>query len=203
MGSTNYLLRLGELEDASLLGYDGALVLGTEAGHQLGHVSTSILGVEVAHLLWNINKGSDNFVMTLLLSLLKGTSSSTDLNGQLLTAGVSHKLARLLLNILGAAGALIHSPALLRSLAIAHFFNWFVAFLDSLIESLLLECDGAELFKVFLTDLLLTGFKLSDIGVVTLLSVLMSTLQNGLLLNAGYCLFLSKKRVKELEISSH
>ena len=165
-------------------------MFGTQFRNQLGDEPASLLRIEITDLFWDIKERSYNFVMTLLLSLLKGTASSTDLNGQLLTAGVSHKLARLLLHILGAAGALIHSPALLWSLTIAHLLNWLVALLDSLIESLLLECDGAELLKVLLTDLLLTWLELCDVGVVTLLSVLMCTLQDWLLLNAGHSLLL-------------
>ena len=181
---------LRELEIAHFLRHDGALMLGTELGHQLGDEPARLLRIEVTDLLRNIKERGDDLVMAFLWPLFKSTASSTDLYGQLLTAGVSHKLARLLLNILGAAGALIDSPALLWTLSIANLLNGLVAFLDSLIESLLLECDGTSLLKVLFTNLLLTGFELSDIGVVTLLCVLMSTLQDGLLLNAGHCLLL-------------
>ena len=110
------------------------------------------------------------------------TASSTDLHRQLLTAGVSNKLARLLLNILGGAAALIHCPALLWSLSITLFLNRFVTLLNSLIDSFLFECDAALLLKVLLTHLLLSWFELSDIGVVTLLCVLVSALQDWILL---------------------
>ena len=181
---------LGELEVASLLRYNCALVFWCQSWHQLGNKSASLLWVEITNFLRDIHKGGNNLVMAFLSPFFIGTASSTDLNGQLLTAGVSHKLARLLLNILGCARTLIHSPALLWSLTIAHLLNWLVALLDSLIESLLLECDGAELLKVLLTDLLLTWLELCDVGVVTLLSVLMCTLQDWLLLQRGHSLLL-------------
>jgi len=184
------LLWLAELEDTGLLGYNGALMFRRQTRHQLGHVSAGLLRVEITHLFWNINKRCENLVMALLLSLLQSTPSSTDLHRQLLTAGVSYKLARLLLNILGAAAALIHCPALLRSLTIAHLLHRFVTLLNCFIECFLLECDLTQLLKVLLTHLLLSWLKLGDIGVVTLLCVLVGALQDGLLLQTGDSLLL-------------
>jgi len=181
---------LRELEDTGLLGYNSALVFRGQFRNKLGHISAGLLRVEITNLFRNINKRSNHLVMTLFRTFFISAASSTDLHRQLLTAGVSYKLARLLLNILGAAAALIHCPALLRSLTIAHLLNRFVTLLHSLIECLLFEGDTAELLKVLLTHLLLTGFELSDVGVVTLLCVLVSALQDGLLLNAGHCLLL-------------
>ena len=111
-----HLLGLGELEGAGLLGHDGALVLGLELGHQLGDEPAGLLGVEVTHLLGHIDQGGDHLVVTLLLSLLVSAASSANLNGELLAGSISDKLARLFLHILGGAGGLIHSPALLWSL---------------------------------------------------------------------------------------
>ena len=111
-----HLLGLGELEGAGLLGHDGALVLGLQLGHQLGDEPAGLLGVEVTHLLGDVHQRGDHLVMALLLSLLISTSSSANLNGKLLAGGVSDKLAGLLLHILGGAGGLVHSPALLGSL---------------------------------------------------------------------------------------
>ena len=151
---------LAELEDTGLLGYNGALVFRRETRHQLGHVSAGLLRVEITNLFWNINKRSCYFVMTLFWTFFIGAASSTDLHRQLLTAGVSYKLARLLLNILGAAAALIHCPALLRSLTIAHLLQRLVTLLNCLIESLLFEGDGTNLLKVLLTHLLLSRLKI-------------------------------------------
>merc|ERR1719438_485386 len=138
--------------------------------------------------------------MALLRSLLEGTSGSTDLNWQLLTAGVSYKLARLLLNILGAAAALIHCPALLRSLTIAHLLHWLVALLHFLVVSLLLECDAALLLKVLFANLFLAWCELSHVGVVALLHVLVGALQDGLLLKAGHGLLLLNTAQASLSI---
>merc|ERR1712227_507502 len=123
--------------------------------------------------------------MTLFRTLFISAASSTDLHRQLLTAGVSYKLARLLLNILGAAAALIHCPALLRSLTIAHLLHWLVALLHCLVVSLLLECDAALLLKVLFANLFLAWCELSHIGVVALLHVLVGALQDGLLLHTA------------------
>merc|ERR1719333_1869235 len=124
--------------------------------------------------------------MTLLRSLLVSAASSTNLNGKLFTSSLSHKLSRLLLHILGGTGGLVHSPALLEALAIALLLNGSVAFLHCLIEGLLLEGDGTELLKVLLAHLLLTGLELGDVGVVTLLGVLVCALQYRLLLQTSH-----------------
>ena len=165
-------------------------MLGREARHQLGNVPAGLLWVEVTHLLGDINKAGDDLVMALLGSLLEGTASSADLNGKLLTGGVSHELAGLLLHVLGAAGGLVHSPALLGTLAVTDLLHWLVALLHSLVKSFLLECDGTQFLEVLFADFLLSRFELSNVGVVTLLGVLVSTLQDGLLLQAGHGLLL-------------
>ena len=133
--------------------------------------------------------------MTLLSTLFISTSSSTDLYWKLLTASFSNKLARLFLNILGGTRRFIHSSAFFWALAITDLLNRFVAFLDSLIESLLFKCDGTQFLKVLLTDLFLTWFELSDICVVTLFCVLVGALQDRFLLQAGHCLFLQQNIV--------
>ena len=51
-----------------------------------------------------------------------------------------------------------------------------VAFLDILLDGLLLKSDLAGLLKVLLADLLLTGLELGDVGVVTLLDILVGAL---------------------------
>ncbi len=150
-----HLLGLGELEEARLLGHNGALVLGAQLGHQLGDELADLLGVQVAHLLGHINKGSENLVVALLLSLLEGTAGAADLNGQLLAGGVADKLAGLLLNILGGTGGLVHGSALLGALAVAHLGHGLVALLDGLVEGLLLEGDLTSLLKVLLANLFL------------------------------------------------
>jgi hypothetical protein len=101
-GFVNFL-GLRELEVADLLGDGGALSSGLEPGHKFGLEAAGLLGVQVTGLLRNINKRCDDLIVALLSSLLSNTASSTDLNGQLLAVGVSDKLARLLLNVLGCA----------------------------------------------------------------------------------------------------
>merc|ERR1719150_1443444 len=115
------LLGLRELESAGLLRDNGALVLRLQSGNKLGDISAGLLWVQVTDFLRNINKRSEHFVMTLFISICEDTSSSTDLNRKFLTGSVSDKLARLLLNIFGGAGRLIHSATLLWSLSIALF----------------------------------------------------------------------------------
>ena len=147
---------MGELEVAGLLGDDGALMLGLQLGDQLGLEAAGLLGVQVTHLLRHIKEGGDGLVVTLLRSFLGNTSSSTDLNGELLALGVSNKLAGLLLNVLGGTRRLIDGSALLRALTIAHLLQWSVAFLYFFLKSLLLEGDLTFLLKVFLTHFLLS-----------------------------------------------
>ena len=97
------LLGLGEFQGTGFLWHNGTLVLRLQLGDKLGDEPAGFLWVEITNLLWNINKGSDDLVMTLLFSLLKSTSSTTDLNWKLLAGSISNKLAWLLLHILGAA----------------------------------------------------------------------------------------------------
>jgi len=184
------LLGLGEFQGTGFLGHNGALVLGLQLGDKLGDEPAGFLWVEIANLLRNIHKGSDDLVMALLLSLLKSTTSTADLNWKLLTGSISHKLAWLLLNILGATGGFIHSSAFLWSLSIANLLHGFVALLHGLVVCLLLEGDGALLLKVLLANLFLAWGELSDVGVVTLLYILVGTLQDWLLLKTCHCLFL-------------
>ena len=180
-----HLLGLGELQVAGLLGDDGALVLGAQLGDQLGLEAAGLLGVQVAHLLGDIDEGSDGLVVALLRALLSNTASTADLNGELLTAGVTDKLAGLLFNVLGGARRLVHGSAFLRTLSIAHLLKRLVALLHGFIESLLLERDLAGLLKVLFTHLLLGGLELGDVGVVALLHILVCALKNGILLQRG------------------
>jgi len=117
-----------------------------------------------------------------LLTFVVNTTSSADLNRKLLTAGVTDKLAGLLLNVLGGTGRLIDSLADLFSLPVALLDNRLVTLVDSLIEGLLLEGDLTGLLKVLLTYLLLGRLELGDIGVVALLGVLVGALQDRVLL---------------------
>ena len=143
------------------------------------------LRVQVAHFLGHVDKRREDFIMALLGTLLKGAPSSTDLNRELLTAGVPNELARLLLHVLGGAGGLVDRPALLRALPLAHFGHRPVALPHCLVVRLLFERDLARLLEVLVAHLLLAGLELGDIGVVTLLGVLVSTLQDGILLQGG------------------
>ena len=114
--------------------------------------------------------------MTLLLPLLENAASSANLDRKLLTGSVTHKLARLLRHILGGAGGLVHSLTDLGSLAIANLLYGLVALPHSLVVGLLLKGDGACLLEILFAHLLLAGLELGDVGVVTLLSVLVGAL---------------------------
>jgi len=184
------LLGSGKLEVASLLGDNSTLVLRSQTGDKLGDELADLLGVQVTHLLWNINNAGDHLLVALLISLSKHTSSSADLNRQLLTAGVSYILARLLLNILGCTGGLVDSLTNFLTLAVTFLGHGLVALLNGLIEGLLLESNLTGFLKVLIAHLLLGGHKLGDIGVVTLLSVLVGALQDGILFQSLDCLLL-------------
>merc|ERR1719367_1697447 len=134
----------------------------------------------------NVDEGGNGLVVTLLWSFFKGASSSTDLHRELLTAGVTDKLAGLLLHILGGARGLVHCPALFGTLTIAHLFDWPVALPHCLVVCLLLERDLALLLEILLAHFLLAGLELGDIGVVALLSLLVGALQDGFLLQTGH-----------------
>jgi len=186
----SHLLWAGELEVAGLLRNDSTFMGWLELGHKLGLEAAGLLGVQVANFLWDVNKGSDLFVVALLWALLGNTASSTNLNWELLALGVTNKLARLLLNVLGGTAGLIDSPAFLWTLSIADLFQRLVALLDSFIHSLLLEGDLAGLFKVLLADLLLSWSELCHIGVVALFNILVGALKNGVLLQGCDSFFL-------------
>ena len=97
------LLRLAELETADLLRNGGAFSNRVELGDKLGLEAAGLLWVKITSLLGNINEGGDDLIMALLFSFLSDATSTADLNRELLTLGVSNKLARLLLNVLGGA----------------------------------------------------------------------------------------------------
>ena len=185
-----HLLWCGELEDASLFGDDGALVLWGKSRHKLGDKLADLLWVQVTDFLRHVNKRREDLVMALLWTFLKGASSSTDLNRKFLTTGVSNKLAGLLLHILGCAGGLVDSLANFFSLSIANLLCWLVALPHCLVEGLLLEGDRAGLLKVLLAHFLLRGGKFGDIGVVALLRVLVGALKDRVLLQGGHSLLL-------------
>ena len=119
--------------------------------------------------------------MALLRALLADTSLTTDLHWLLLTLCISHKVPASLVNVPGGAGGLVHSPALSLSLAIANLLHGSVALPDSLLHSLLLEGYLTTLLEVLLAGLLLCWLEVGDVGVVTLLNVLVLTLQDGIL----------------------
>jgi len=171
----------GELEVASLLGDHSTLMGRLKLGDQLGLEATGLLWVQVTHLFGDIDQGGDGLVVTLLVTLLNNTAGTANLDGQLLTLGVTNKLAGLLLNIFGGAAGLVHSPALFGALTIAHLLQGPVALLDVLVDGLLLESDLTRLLKVLLTDLLLGWGELRDICVVALLDVLVCAFQDGVL----------------------
>ena len=110
---------------------------------------------------------------------------SADFNRQLLTRRISHKLARLLLNVSCGTGGLVHSPAFFGARAIADLLQGLVALLHCFIIGLLLERDLAGLLKVLLTHLLLSRLELCHIGVMALFNVLVCALKDGILLERG------------------
>merc|ERR1711931_333538 len=128
--------------------------------------------------------------MTLFRTFFISTTSTANLNWKLFATSVPHKLSWLFLYILGCAGRLVNSFTFFRTLTIAHLLNRFVAFLHRLVKCLLLESYGTKFLKVLLTNFFLRRFELSNISVVALLSVLVGTLQDGLLLQGGHCLLL-------------
>ncbi len=160
-------------------------MLRLQAGDQLGLQTARLLGVEITDLLGDIKERGDGLVMALLRALLSGAASAADLNRELLTLGVTDKLAGLLLDVLGGTGGLIDCSADSLALAIAVLDQRPVALLDILLDGLLLEGDLAGLLEVLLTDLLLSRGELGDVGVVALLHILVGALQDGVLLQGG------------------
>lgn len=179
-------LRRRELEHARLLRQRGALLLGPEAGHQLGDQPARLLGVEVADLLWHVHQRVDGLVVALLLALLHDAALAADLDGDLLALGVADELAAALVDVSRGAGRLVHGPALLGRVAVAAVT---VAPLDlrpqalphRLADRLLGERDLALFLKVFLARLLLRRLEVGYVGVVALLHVLVSALQDRVL----------------------
>merc|ERR1719431_1819523 len=165
-------------------------MLGAQLRNQLGLNLADLLRVEVTVFLRDINKGSQNLLVARLISFCKDTSSTTDLHGKLLTAGVSNKLSRLLLHILSATRGLIDSLTHFLSLAITLLGHWPVTMVHCLIKGLLFESNGTLLLKGLFTNFLLTRFELSNIGVVALFCVLVGAHQDGLLFNSLNCLLL-------------
>ena len=184
------LLGGGELQVAGLLGHNGALVLGGQAGDKLGDELANLLGVQVTHLLRDINNTGDHLLVALLFTLSKDTAGAANLNRELFTAGVGNILTGLLLNILGGTGGLVDGLAHFLALTVAFLLHRLVALLNGLVESLLLEGNLTGLLKVLVTDLFLGGHKLGDIGVVALLGVLVCALKDGILLQGLNALLL-------------
>ena len=95
------LLGVTELEIAYFLRDDGAFMLWLQLGDQLGLEPAGLLGIQVAHFLRDIKEGGDNLVMALFSTFLCNAPCTANFHRELLAAGVSHKLAWLLLHILG------------------------------------------------------------------------------------------------------
>jgi len=183
------LLWGGELEVAGLLGDDGTFVSRLQSWDKLGLEAAGLLWVQVTDLFRNIKERSDGLVVALFWSLLSHTASSANLNWKLLTLGVSDKLTRLLFNVLGGTAGFVDGSAFLWSLTVAHLFQRLVAFLDSLIDCLLLEGNLTALLKVLLTDLFLSRSELCDVSVVALLDILVGTFQDWIFLQSFDGLF--------------
>ena len=105
--------------------------------------------------------------MALLLPLLIGAASPTDLDGQLLTTGLPDKLAsRLLLRVLGRAGGLVHGLTNLGTAPVADLLHRLVALPHRLVERLLCERDRTLLVEVLLANLLVGRLEGGDVRVV-------------------------------------
>ena len=176
------MLRLGELEQACLLGDDRAFGLWFQLWDKLRDKSASLLRVQVASFFRHVDEGRDHLVVALLGALLSCTSGSADFNWKLFAARVPDELARLLLNVPGRAGGLVDGFALLGPAAVANLLYGLVALLYGLVEGLLLERHLTRFFKVLLADFFLCGIELRDVRVVALLDVLVGALQDGVLL---------------------
>jgi hypothetical protein len=176
------LLGLGKLEVARLLRDDSALVLRRQFGDKLGLEPAGLLGVQVTDFLRDIQERHNDLVVALFSTLLSGTSSATDLNGELLAGSVTDKLAGLLLNVLGGTGGLVHCPALFWALTVTDLLQRLIALSHCFIQRLLLEGDLTGLLKVLFTHLLLGSNELRNIGVMALFHILVCALKNGILL---------------------
>jgi len=128
--------------------------------------------------------------MALFGSFICCAARSANLDGKLFTVGVTNKLTRLLLDVASGASTFVHSFALLGAIPVTNFLDGLVAFLDGLIESLLLEGDLTGLLKVLLADLLLCRIELCDVGVVALFQVLVRTLKDWIFLKRGHLFIL-------------
>ena len=135
----------------SLLRYNGALVLWSEAWYQLGGEPADLLRIYITNFLRHVHYRCYHLVMTLLTTLLIITACPTHLYRQLITGGVSNKLAWLFLHILCSTVRLIDCTAFRRSLPIAGLFKRGVAFTHCLIVCPLLERDATIFLKIFIT----------------------------------------------------
>jgi len=161
-----------------------------QLGHQLGGITTSLLGIEVANLFWLLHHGYNCLVVALFWTLFKGAAGATKLRWQLFTFCVTHKLARSLLHVLCRARRLVHGGALFVTLAVTNLLNWGVTLANCLIESLLVESDGAGFLKVLLANLLLARGEGGDIGVMALLNIFVGAFQYWILLHTRHALSL-------------
>ena len=142
-------------------------MLGLQLGHQLGDEPAGLLGVEVTHLLGHVHQGGQHLVVALLLPLLIGAASPTDLDGQLLTTGLPDQLAsRLLLRVLGRAGGLVHGLTNLGTAPVADLLDRLVALPHRLVERLLCERDRTLLVEVLLANFLAGRLEGGDVRVV-------------------------------------
>ena len=157
---------------------------------------------------------------------------ATEFNWKFLAGGVGHKFPRCFLHISGGAGGLKVSLAgllapelgvflepppppplppgvgdavdLLVSLVslTTNLHQRAVTFLHRLIPRLLHEGDGTFLVERLLADFLPARFELSDVGVVTLLRVLVGALQDGVLLQGLDFLLLHQAAHTRLRVRS-
>lgn len=165
-----------ELEIASFLGKDCALLLGLQAGDKLRLQSAGLLRVEVAHFLGNIHETVNLLFVAFFGSLLVHATSPANLDRQFLAGCVPNKLPRRLLNVSGAARRFVDGSAFFLALPVANLLLGPVALSDGFLDGLLSECNLTLLLKVLFANFLLGRFEVRDVGVVALLDILVLAL---------------------------
>ncbi|TRY68925.1 hypothetical protein TCAL_15161, partial [Tigriopus californicus] len=149
-------------------------------------------------LVWNLqvfcgfkshtSSGTSNKEVMVLSWHSSGPSSVTQPAPQISMGSFSHLVSPT--NLPGCfSTGLVDGTALLGSLTIADLLQRTVTFLHLLLNGLLLEGDLAGLFKVLFTNLLLGGFELCYIGVVTFFHIFVRAFKNGILLQSLDSLF--------------
>ena len=88
-------LWLAEDQSAHFTRNTDALLLGLEAGHQLGHQSAGLHGHEVTSLLGDLHQALSLLLLALLLPLHSDAALAANIKGQLLTFGARDRVSML------------------------------------------------------------------------------------------------------------